>query len=281
MTDRSPSKTAAGVALLRAAHQLIDGEPKVLTDPIAAKLIEPTALAWLSTQPAELQMPASLALRSHVVTRSRFAEDRLQEAVARGVRQYVLLGAGLDSFAYRQPAWAAGLRIFEVDHPASQQEKQARLRNAGIVPPENLVWAGIDFERTSLREGLLQSGFDPHVPAFMSCLGVLVYLEEAAVHQVFTFVGSLPPSSEIVFTFTGTRQEVDQPALPALASRVESLGEPFRSHLFEEDLVPKLTGLGFSEVTVLTPEQSRERYFQGRSDRLPAPRRARIASARV
>lgn len=281
MTERNPSKTAAGVALLRAAHQLIDGEPKVLADPIAEKLLHPMARDWLATNPAELQAPAARALRSHVVTRSRFAEDRLQEAVARGVRQYVLLGAGLDSFAYRQPAWAADLRIFEIDHPSSQRDKQERLRSAGIVPPENLVWAGIDFEHTSLRDGLIQSGFDPSAPAFMSCLGVLVYLEEAAVNQVFSFVASLPPSSEIAFTFSGPEQEAKDPSHPSLASRVAALGEPFRSYLLEDELVPKLTGFGFSEVTLLTPEQTRERYFQGRSDGLPAPRRSRIASARV
>lgn len=281
MTERSPSKTAAGVAFLRAAHQLIDGEPKVLADTVAAKLLHPKSLEWMLANQAELQTPKSRALRSHVLTRSRFAEDRLEEAFARGMRQYVLLGAGFDSFAYRQPAWASGLRIFEVDHPASQQDKQERLKNAGIVPPGNLIWAGIDFETTSLRDGLLQSGFDPSAPAFIACLGVLAYLEEAAVNQVFTFVASLPRSSEIVFTFTGTQQEVRDPSFPSLAERVAAIGEPFRSHLVEEELVPKLTGFGFSEVFVLTPEQSQARYFQGRTDGLPAPQRARIASARV
>lgn len=281
MTERSASKTAAGVAYLRAAHQLLDGEPKVLADPVAAKLLHPKALEWMSTHAEELRTPASRALRAHVLTRSRFAEDRLQEAFTRGVRQYVILGAGFDSFAYRQPAWASGLRIFEVDHPASQRDKQERLKNAGIISPENLIWAGIDFESTSLRDGLLQSDFDPCAPAFVSCLGVLAYLDEAAVNQVFTFVASLPPSSEIVFTFTGTQQEVRDPTFPSLAERVAAIGEPFRSHLVEEELVPRLKGFGFSEIFILTPEQSQARYCQGRTDGLPGPRRARIASARV
>src|SRR4051812_28953505 len=109
MTERVSSKTAAGVAFLRAAHQLIDGEPKVLEDPVAPKLLDARATEWLLQHGAELQRDGARAMRSHVVTRSRYAEERLREAHARGVRQYVLLGAGLDSFAYRQPAWAQDL----------------------------------------------------------------------------------------------------------------------------------------------------------------------------
>lgn len=117
--EQKPSQTAADVAELRAAHQLIDNEPRILEDPVVLRLLGDACIAAIRSHPERFHMPRLQALRTHVVVRSRFAEDRLAAAVDRGIRQYVILGAGLDTFAYRQPAWAGGLRIFEVDQPAS------------------------------------------------------------------------------------------------------------------------------------------------------------------
>jgi methyltransferase (TIGR00027 family) len=196
MTERDASRTALGVAAIRAIHQLLDGEPKILHDPIAARLLDPDVLGAISTGAARTEDPAVRALRSRVVLRSRYAEDRLALAAGRGVRQLVVLGAGLDTFAYRQPCWARQLSIFEVDHPASQADKRARLRRAGVPTPPNLQFAPIDFETISLGGGLRASTLDFRTPTFFSCLGVLVYLTREAVDAVFDLVAGFPSGSE-------------------------------------------------------------------------------------
>src|ERR1700733_996414 len=162
------SRTAQRVAIRRAAHQLLD-EPKVLDDPLALRIIGSEAAAELRSNPKE-HHAFSRAFRAFMAARSRFAEDELAGAVARGVRQYVVLGAGLDTFAYRNPH--AGLRVFEVDHPATQEWKRERLRAANISVPSSLTFVPIDFERKTLDVGLEQRGFDANAPAFFSWLGV-------------------------------------------------------------------------------------------------------------
>lgn len=278
--ERQPSRTAAGVAYLRAVHQHLDGEPKVLDDPVAVRLLHPQTTAWMDERADELRA-SSVGLRCHVVARSRYAEDRLEAAVARGVRQYVVLGAGLDTFAYRQPAWATQTRIFEVDHPASQQDKRDRVARARIEVPGNLVWAALDLTRVPLADGLRRHGFEPEAPAFVACLGVFPYLTEDEVDAVLGFVAGLPAGSELVFTFTDSRDAHQHAGVPDLAARVASLGEPFRSTLTEEDLPRRLAAAGYTEVDIPAPEQLHERYFAGRTDGLEGPRRARIVSAVV
>src|SRR5271157_5401130 len=147
MADAAPqrnfSRTALGVAALRAVHQLLDGEPKILDDPIAARLLSADVLQQIQSNPARIHEPPDRGLRSHVVLRSRYAEERMAEAVQRGVRQCVILGAGFDTFAYRQPDWARSLRIYEVDHCATQAEKRQRLQAAGIPIPANLEFVAV------------------------------------------------------------------------------------------------------------------------------------------
>jgi len=163
---------------MRALHQVLD-EPRVLDDPIAALLVGEQELDR-QKKIARL-IPFLKRLRAHFAMRSRYAEDCLAESLDRGVRQYVLLGAGLDTFAYRQPASVHRLRIFEVDHPATQQWKREKLAAAQVFPPANLTFAGIDFEMVSLRDGLAAAGLDFDLPTFFSCLGVTQYLTTAVV----------------------------------------------------------------------------------------------------
>lgn len=273
---REASRTALGVAALRAAHLLLDGEPWILEDPIALRLLSPEVLPHLMDQ-ARLQHPTARALRSHVLLRSRVAEDHLERACADGVRQCVILGAGFDTFAYRQPPWASALTVFEVDHPASQSAKQARIRAAAIEAPTNLVHAPIDFERTSLDEGLRLAGFDPSQPAFFTWLGVTMYLTRPAVQAVFSFVGSLPSGSRMVFTFA----QPEEGGASHLADLAASVGEPWITRFAPEDLTATLHNAGFTGVKVLAPEEARDRFFLGRADGLPAPRRASIAYTEV
>lgn len=277
MTERSPSQTALSVATLRAVHQIVDAEPRILDDPVAARLLDANVHLAIRAGLARVDAPETRALRSHVVLRSRFSEDRLAEAVRRGVSQCVILGAGFDTFAYRQPDWAKALRIFEVDQPATQSEKRRRLQRGGVPIPANLEFVAIDFEAASLREGLQASTLDFAAPAFFSCLGVLVYLTAEAVDAIFQLVAGFPSSSEIAFTFSAP-----QPSSSPMAARAAAVGEPWLSEIEPEALERKLAGLGFAETVFLDPATAERTYFPAaRSDGLAAPRRFSIGAAIV
>jgi len=273
---RHASRTALGVAALRAVHQTMDGEPKILDDPIAALLLDDDGRQMFEAKPALVRDPDVVAMRSRVVLRSRFAEERLAEAVRRGVRQCLILGAGFDTFAYRQPDWASGLRIYEVDHHATQAEKRRRLQKAGVPLPPNLEFVAIDFESVALGEGLRASSLDFSQPTFFSCLGVLVYLTREAVDAIFALVAGFPAGSEIAFTFS-TRDA----GVSSLADKVKLLGEPWRTHFEPDALKRDLRALGFSKISFLTTDEAEQAYFRGRNDGLHAPRNASIAAAVV
>jgi methyltransferase (TIGR00027 family) len=277
MAERSASRTALGVAAVRVIHQLMDGEPKILVDPIAARLLSGDAVTMLEEHIGRARDPAAMDLRARVVLRSRYAEDRLEEAFRRGVRQCVMLGAGFDTFAYRQPHWAQDLRIYEVDHAGTQAEKRHRLSSAGVPLPANLEYVAIDFERVSLADGLRASTLDISRPAFFSCLGVFVYLTRPAVDAVFKFVATFPAGSEIAFTFASAQAQQS-----ALARTVQRAGEPWQTFHEPASLTDELHALGFSQVSILGVAQAERTYFSlDRSDGLHAPARASIAAAVV
>src|SRR5271170_3182658 len=173
MEQSIASRSALRVALRRAAHQIHDS-PVVFNDPLAVAILGEAYAEELRRTPLRPDRPFSIGLRAFLVARSRYAEDNLSRAVAAGVGQYVLLGAGLDTFAYRNPH--AGLRVFEVDHPATQQWKREQLEAAGIAIPAALTFVPVDFERQTLAEGLGQAGLDLSAAAFFSWLGVTPYL---------------------------------------------------------------------------------------------------------
>jgi methyltransferase (TIGR00027 family) len=272
------------VAKVRAAHQLVDDEPLILTDLVVLRLLGHEAIEAIRGDSSLRSNPRFAAFRAHIVLRNRYAEDCLSEAVERGVRQYVLLGAGYDTFAYRQPGWAEGLRIFELDHPASQAAKRELLASAAVLLPENLRFAAVNFESERVNDGLARAGFDFAQPAFFSCLGVLVYLEEKAVAELFEFVGSMPPGSEIVFTFSQPDSALDareRDLRAKINSTVHEMGEPWRSYFEPERLREMLLHSGFSEVAFLAPSTAEGRYFRGRRDALRPPRHVRLGRAVV
>ncbi len=277
MAKRKASDTALGVAVLRAVHQLMGEEPKILNDPIIVRMLDEATRAHIQNHPEDYQSPPRRALLSNILIRSRFAEDRLAEAVARGVRQFVILGAGMDTFAYRQPAWADKLQIFELDHPASQGAKRGKLEAARIPIPTNLEYVEVDFENDSLPAMLARSHFNFNEPAFFSCLGVLMYLTEEAVDAILQFAASMPRSGEIVFSFAN--QSDSQPSV--IERNAEALGEPWLTKFHPEELEQKLRKLGFSDIQFLTPQMIAERYLRDRQDGLVVPRRASIVSAKV
>jgi methyltransferase (TIGR00027 family) len=280
---RSASKTALGVAYLRAAHQMLDAKPLIFDDPVALRLIGEDGRRHIEEHSGRYNLPEARGLRSHLALRSRFAEDRLQEAVSRGINTYVILGAGFDTFAYRQPAWAQGMRIVEIDHPESQAAKKARLAKAGIEIPPNVQLADVDFEHETLDEGFRRHGVSLLEKTFFSWLGVTVYLTEQAVEDVFRELVRFPAGSEVAFTFSQPRESVSlwrritrRPTLASLAARA---GEPWLTYYEPEKLRWMLLETGFSEVYFLTPDEARKKYFADGREGLPVPRRTSIASA--
>ena len=276
-----PSATAMGVAMRRAAHQLVD-EPRVFDDPLATRIIGEGALQRLKDELERQQHPFNRALRAHVAARSRYAEDRLRDAYVRGVRQYLVLGAGLDTFGWRNPH--PDLEVFEIDHPSTQAWKLARLEAVGVEAPANLAFAPVDFATQTLAEGLAAAGFDAARPAFVSWLGVSMYLHEDAAMRTLAELAALPTGSEVVFDFgvpPASLAPAARMAHEALAARVAAMGEPFLSAFDPEALPARLNGLGFSDVEILDAAALNSLYFDGRSDGLRLAGASRIARARV
>jgi len=267
MQEGKFSKTAHRVAIRRAAHQLLD-QPKVLDDPLALRIIGTEAADDLRSNPKE-HHAFSRAFRAFMAARSRYAEDELARAVAYGVTQYVVLGAGLDTFAYRNPH--PGLRVFEVDHPSTQAWKREQLQAAHIPTPPSLNFVPIDFEKQTLADGLEHSGLDIRSPAFFSWLGVTPYLTYEACMTTLSFIASMLPGSGVVFDFAvdpallnpGQRQ-----ALHALSKRVAAAGEPFQLFFDPGKLQDELKSLGFGRTELLQGKQINARYFNNRSDGL-------------
>ena len=268
MAEGRPSITAQGAAVLRAAHQLLD-EPKILDDPLALSIIGKNSESLVRADPERYSR--SRALRASVAVRSRYAEDQLEAAIARGVRQYVILGAGLDTFAYRNPHPQSRLRVFEVDHPATQFWKRERLREAEIAIPDSLRFAPIDFERQTLANGLADAGFDATKPAFFSMLGVAIYLTTSALMETLRFVASLPVGTEIVFSYSvpaSLLTENQRLAREKSARAVLEIGEPWISFYEPSSLEADLQRLGFGTVVDFGPEETNEHYFKDRADGL-------------
>lgn len=277
MEKETASSTALAVAYIRAAHQLLDHEPLLLNDPVALPLLGESTAEIIRGELDRIQSPIVKALRTHVVLRSRFTEDRLEAAVAEGVTRYIIVGAGLDSFAFRQPAWARSLEIIEIDHPATQAVKREMIAKAGLDLPENLIFAAADLEHESLAEVLIRLSIGPAEPAFFSWLGVLMYLEEKAIDQTLRAMGAFAPGTRVALTF---RQASDG-IVSTLADRVSELGEPFVSFFAPEEIEARLRRAGFSEIEFLTPARAETLYFTPSRDDLPLPKKTGILCATI
>ena len=266
MEQATPSRTALRVALRRAAHQLYDS-PVVFADPIAVPILGSAYAGELGRTPLDLDRPFSLSLRAFVVARSRYAEDHLCRSVAAGVRQYVLLGAGLDTFAYRNPY--PELRVFEVDHPATQQWKRALLAESGIRIPPSLTYAPVDFERESLPAQLQAAGFDARIPTFFAWLGVVPYLTLEAFRATLGFIAAQPPGSGVVFDYGQPRAALpprEQLAYDSLAARVKGAGEPFQLSFTPAGIAEELTS--FRDIEDIGGDSINARYFHEQTGRL-------------
>lgn len=279
MAAGRPSATAQGAALLRAAHQIID-QPAVFSDPFALEIIG--AEGRQSLAKGLEQYKARRTLRAYVALRSRFAEDQLAQAAVRGVEQYVVLGAGLDTYAWRNTN--ARLQVFEVDHPSSHQWKQGRLAQAHMAIPKSLTFAPVDFETQTLADGLRVAGFDAGKPAFFSMLGVAVYLTKPALTATLNFIAGLAPGSEIVFSYSITPDLLtaeQNAARASSAARVAAIGEPWISYYHPQTLVSDLQKLGFGNVRDLGATEANAQYFSGRRDDLRISGSSHVMTARV
>jgi len=261
------SKTAFRVAMRRAIHQVLD-QPCVLVDPIAVPLLGPHF-----TFDREREMsPIARAFRAFMAARSRYAEDRLAEAVASGVTQYAVLGAGLDTFAYRNPF--TNLCIFEVDFPATQEWKRSLLVEAAIPVPGGLTFVPLDFELKTLAAGLAESGFDLGARAFFGWLGVVPYLTRDACQATLQAIAQLPAGSGVCFDFALSPESMSPPrrkAFEALAARVAAAGEPFQLFFTPQELENELRSAGLHTVEFADSGRLNALYFGNRVDGLSLP----------
>lgn len=274
----TPSGTALRVATVRAAHRLLD-DPIVFDDPLALAILGPEAEAELRADPFRYNDQISRGLRASLVVRSRVAEDELARAVADGVRQYVLLGAGLDTFAYRNPF--PDLRVFEIDHSSTQAWKRECLAKAGIAVPDSLTYAPVDFEEGgTLAEGLAAAGFDRAAPVCFAWLGVTMYLREEAVYDTLSWIAGGAPGSSVTFDFRVPLDQlnpVERAISEMIMQRVAEMGEPWISAFDPETLKKRLIDMGFFRAEALLPDELNRRYLSRRKDGLST--RARIITA--
>ncbi len=268
MREAGPSRTAIAVAIHRALHQSLDAPP-IFPDPLATRIIGPKARAAMAEGRVGRTAFASI-LRTVLAVRARVAEDELADAVSAGVRQYVVLGAGLDTFGLRNTD--PSLAVFEVDHPNTQAWKRSRIAEEGLAIPPTLRFVAMDFTKDDLALELRRAGLRSDLPAFFSWLGVVQYLEPAAIKATLrTAAAGAGSTGGIAFDFIappGRWHLLHRFILWRRARRVARLGEPFRAPLAPADAEQWLREAGFAQVSILTPERLNEHYLRGRSLRV-------------
>jgi methyltransferase (TIGR00027 family) len=266
MQPGQPSRTALGAAGLRAAHQVLD-RAAIFEDPLALRILGADADALLREAEAETD-PYRQRLRWFIAVRSRVADDALAAAAKRGARQLVVLGAGLDTTAYRALP-SQDLRVFEVDHPATQSWKRERLAEAGIPLPTVLSFVPIDFERATLAEALAAAGFDSAQQTFFTWLGVVPYLTDEAIFSTLRFIAGLPGGAHVVFDYVNPPDTMTEPGRramhEALIARVAAVGEQLRNHFDSDALHARLKALGFRDVEDFGWPAIAARFLPGRA----------------
>ncbi len=289
MQENQFSRTSLATAFFRAFHSGQE-PPLIFHDPLARSLLGEEAYAKLAAHFSQAlaefaperagdcpdqatALAESLRLMGSpavVLCRARFAEECLERAMGQGARQYVILGAGMDTFAWRRPDLLAGLRVFEIDHPATQEFKRRRLAAAGLAVPAGLHFLPVDLSRQSLAEALRGSDFDAQAPAFFSWLGVTYYLTRQDVMATLGAVAQVAPAgSAVVFDYADAQAQVSQDDArrrQLLRERVRQVGEPMRTGLDAANLAGQLAGLGLRLDEDLAPPAIEARYLAGRGD---------------
>jgi methyltransferase (TIGR00027 family) len=266
-----PEDTAARVALWRALHLRVDAPPYVFVDEVGLELLAPQD-GW---QDRPDMSAFTRPFRASILARARFVEDAVEEQVARGVGQYVILGAGLDTFAQRRPELAARLRVFEIDQPGPQAWKRARLLELGLGIPPFLRFVPIDFEAgETWWQGLTARDFEPSKPALVASLGVSMYLSKAAITAMLRQAAALAAGSSFIMSFMLpielTAPEV-RPGLERAAAGARANGTPFASFFTPEEMLALARNAGFQGVQHVSAAELGERYFANRTDGLRPP----------
>ena len=275
----STSKTAVLVATVRAIHLLWHDPPRIFEDTYALQMLTPFWYAVAKYRPlkwfiSDVILGVYHAAALTVILRSRYTEDKLEDATLSGVRQYVILGAGYDTFALRRQDLADRVRVFEVDHPATQEEKRHRILKAnGSIPP-NLTFVPVDFEIDKMDEALARAGFDSQAPAFFSWLGVTYYLTRSAIQDSLDRIAKISaPGSQIVFDFKIAKHMMSVEWI-TLCEKLEDFvarrGEPMLTDFTPQSLNEMMARHGYTEIEMLPPDEQRRRYMDGRIDLEPA-----------
>lgn len=273
MLQDQPSKTLLRPAVLRAAHQLID-RPLILDDPLAVGLVPEATAEAISVGLQEIRTPRLTLLRSAFVLRSRFAEDCIAGAVTAGVEQLVILGAGLETFPWRQPPHAGALQIFVTDHPASAAHARDVRARKRWSDPSNVTQLDLDLERRSLVEDLERCGFTPSRSAVVTMLGLSQYLTQATIEHITRAVANCAAPSRLVLSFNppATHLEgLDRTLAVESTDRASTLSEPWLFQPTAAEITDLLQEYGLRRVSHLTPKLAQARFFAGRTDDLRAP----------
>jgi O-methyltransferase involved in polyketide biosynthesis len=300
IANGQPSLTALTAAAARAAHLIVDNEPVIFADTLAQAMLGERAEELISYHRAHGTHPVLAGARAQVTCRSRYAEDRLADAIGRGLGQYVLLGAGLDSFAYRSPL-ADRVRVFEVDHPATQEYKRrvrevaggagaaggsgtarAGTAGGGGGTAEGVRFVAVDFGRDSLGEALGRAGFDAGQPALVSWLGVTMYLDESTIEATLAVLGGFAPGSEVVVDYmlpAGMRDAAGQMYADLVGQAAAEWGEPWRSVFAPGAMAALLARHGFGPARDVGQRDMIPAAAWDRSDVLRPAELSRIAHA--
>ena len=284
IANGQPSLTALTAAAARAAHLIVDTEPVIFADTLAQAMLGERAEELISYHRAHGTHPVLAGARAQVTCRSRYAEDRLADAIGRGIGQYVLLGAGLDSFAYRSPL-AGQVRVFEVDHPATQEYKR-RVREVaeGGGRVGGVRFVAVDFGRDSLGEALGRAGFDAEQPALVSWLGVTMYLDESAIEAAVSVLGGFAPGSEVVVDYmlpAGMRDAAGQMYADLVGQAAAEWGEPWRSAFAPGAMAALLARHGFGPARDVRQRDMIPAAAWDRSDALRPAELFRIAHVAI
>jgi methyltransferase (TIGR00027 family) len=302
MKETLASRTALVTSLMRACHARLDRDPLIddtwgdrLVPDAVRKAMREAALAAMDAdaRARALAVPEAVVddqLRAspayaNVILRSRYTEDALRDAVTRGIRRYVIIGAGFDSFSLRRPAFARDVDVVEVDHPATQALKLRRLDECGVARPQSTHFVAADLGREDIASALSRSPYSRDRAAFFSWLGVTMYLgREANLATLRAIAGCAAAGSELVFTYIDERvlsSEHSSPTFRKLREAVASVGEPFRSGFDPATLARELKRLGLTLVEDLDGQQMAQRYDRAGANGLTSSTTSHIARARV
>ncbi|MBS1650702.1 MAG: class I SAM-dependent methyltransferase [Bacteroidetes bacterium] len=264
METKQPDNTALRTALWRALHVLTDDKPYIIEDKVGFDLIKPEK-DWQERP----DMKYTKRLRASIVARARFVEDLVKEQVAKGVKQYILLGAGLDSFAQRNTEIISQVDIYEIDQPDTLTWKEEKLVEYGYKIPDNLHFVPVDFEISSWWTELLNKGFDTKQTAFVSCTGVTLYLTKEAITDTLRKMTSLASGSTIAIAFYLPLEQLveeDKPMQEIAIKGAIASGTPFVSFFSVDEIVKLAQEVGLKEIQIVSTKDMTEKYFQNRTD---------------